>query len=372
VEERSLHDVFVKEIESMNPGNHHLHLTPDFSNVPKKMPKPFKYFNKPFGVRHWFENVLGYPDNHELHDDSVVILLDPDQILLRPFTRDFSHSSEVWRLKHEYHNRPIEERPHFKTKVEHGSPFSQQFGYGVQWFTKVNPKYVFQDMLPTPVSNMTRKEASDYYFAMGPPYVATAKDMYAIVKTWSDIVPKVHDEYPFLLAEMFGYNLAAAHLGLRHTIAHSFAVSDIWSGGEGWPLIDDVPAEDVCHNFPHSQYPHVIHYCQRYYVGKWFIGKYKLRKDFISCEAPLLKVPPADLALKYTYAIMPGDNSRKDLKPKHVKEYVFMVCAMIEALNSAARYYKDQHCEKKNANYDYSYTFFSDMSLPEDNMTIAK
>ena len=32
---------------------------------------------------------------------------------------------------------------------------------------------------------------------------------------------------------MFAYNLAAAHLGLRHTVAHSFAVSDTWAGGEG-------------------------------------------------------------------------------------------------------------------------------------------
>jgi hypothetical protein len=96
VEERSLLDVFVKEIEPMNPGNHHLHLTPHFSNVPKKMQKPFKYFNKPFGVRHWFEKVLGYPDNHELYHNSVVILLDPDRILLRLFTRDFSHSSKLW------------------------------------------------------------------------------------------------------------------------------------------------------------------------------------------------------------------------------------------------------------------------------------
>jgi hypothetical protein len=70
------------------------------------------------------------------------------------------------------------------------------------------------------------------------------------------------------LYRMFGYNLAAAHLGLRHTVAHSFAVSDVYSGGEGWPLIDAIPAEDICHNFPPSEYPHVIHYCQHYQLGK--------------------------------------------------------------------------------------------------------
>ena len=72
----------------------------------------------------------------------------------------------------------------------------------------------------------------------------------------------------FCFHRMFAYNLAAAHLGLRHTVAHSFAVSDVFSGGEGWPLIDAVPAEDVCHNFPRSEYPHVIHYCQKYFLGK--------------------------------------------------------------------------------------------------------
>jgi peptidyl serine alpha-galactosyltransferase len=178
---------------------------------------------------------------------------------------------------------------------------------------------------------------------------------------------------------MFGYNLAAAHLGLRHTITHSFMVSDMWAGMEGWSLVTNVDAKDVCHNFPHSEYPHVIHYCQRYSIGKWFIGKYRLRRDFISCEAPLLKVPPSDVALRYTYSIMPGNNERKDLKEKGVKQQSFMVCAMIDALNAAAKFYKDQHCngqgattitKSKVANYSYSYTFFTDMSLPEDKLAL--
>lgn len=169
----------------------------------------------------------------------------------------------------------------------------------------------------------------------------------------------------FSTNEQFAYNLAAAHLGLRHTIAHSFMVSDVFAGGEGWKLIDDVPAKDICHHFPKSEYPHVIHYCQRYYLGKWFIGKYKLRKDFISCEAPLLLMPPEDLATQgYTSAILP-DGSRKEFsKSTHVLEEAFMICTMIRALNDAAVYYKDHHCDKGIANYDYSYTFNQDMAMP--------
>jgi hypothetical protein len=278
--------------------------------------------------------------------------MDPDQILLRPFTGDFTHEIEHWKNKEDY-----------KLKVEHGAPFSQAYGYGIQWLRKTNSTQVFNGE-PTPVANMTHKEAADYYFAMGPPYIATGKDMYAIVEKWAEIVPRVHNDYPHLLAEMFGYNLAAAHLGLRHTIAKSFMVSDIWAA-EGWGLVESVDNQDICHNFPKSRYPHVIHYCQRYYIGKFFIGKYRLRKDFISCEAPLLMRPPDDVAVKYQAAILP-DGERKELKPNTVKQEAFMTCVMIESFNEAAVYYKDHHCDKETANYAYNYTFNKDMNMPGD------
>ena len=358
-DERDLKSIFQSEIASMAPERFHLHLTPEFANV--KPGTTFKYFNKPFGMRHWMQHALGYPDKHMEHDESIIILMDPDQILLRPFTNDFTNSSEKWRLK----------AGRNKWKVEHGSPFSQQYGYGLQWLRKPNPENVFRGE-NTPILNLTTKDAYDYYTGMGPPYIATAKDMYSIVSKWAEIVPRVHDEYPFLLAEMFGYNLASAHLGLKHTIAHSFMVSDVWAGGEGWKLIHAVESKDVCHNFPQSELPHVIHYCQRYFVGKYFIGKYRLRKDFISCKAPLLNVPPADIAVRYKRAFMPphpngGPLEEKNLtRPNLAKSEAFMVCAMIRALNEAAVYYKDHHCDKATANYEYNYTFHEDMTMPED------
>jgi hypothetical protein len=191
---RDIHSIFDEEIKSMSP-NHHLHLTPEYSLVhldetsKKKGGRGFKYFNKPFGMRHWMQHALGYPHNHAEHDDSIVILLDPDQILLRPFTDDFSNSSEKYRTKDH------------KLKVEHGSPFAQQYGYGLQWKNKVDLNHVF-DGQPTPVSNLTSKEAADYYMAMGPPYIATAKDMWSIVSKWTEIVPRVHEDYPHLLVRL--------------------------------------------------------------------------------------------------------------------------------------------------------------------------
>lgn len=79
---------------------------------------------------------------------------------MRPFTNDFTNSSEMWRLQEGY-----------KLKVEHGSPFSQQYGYGLQWKRKVNLEQVFQGH--SSVADMSDKEAVNYYVGMGPPYVFT-------------------------------------------------------------------------------------------------------------------------------------------------------------------------------------------------------
>ena len=183
---------------------------------------------------------------------------------------------------------------------------------------------------------------------------------------FSTISLNISTLFPLTKNRMFAYNLAVAHLGLRHTIAQSFHVSDPWAGGEGWELIDAVPKDKICKDFPKSELPHVLHYCQRYYLGKWYIGKYRLRKDFISCRAPLLTYPPDDLASKYTSSILPGQNEVKEIRPKQSKEYAFMVCAMIDALNAASKFYKDNHCKDGSANYDYSYTFHSDMRMPNE------
>ena len=95
------------------------------------------------------------------------------------------------------------------------------------------------------------------------------------------------------------------------------------------------------------------------------MSKYKVRKDLMSCEAPLFKVPPEDVALKYTKSTYPNKEVNK-LDPRQRKASAFMVCSMIHALNEAAAYYKDHHCDKATANYNYTFTFFKKMWTDED------
>jgi hypothetical protein len=112
--------------------------------------------------------------------------------------------------------------------------------------------------------------------------------------------------------------------------------------------------------------PHVIHYCHNYMLGKWFIGKYRLRKDFVSCAAPLLKEPPSDLALRYKFSIAP-DGTRKTYKDYQPQELTFMVCHLIRALNDAATHFKDNQCNG-TANYEKTYIFHDNMTLEEDRL----
>ena len=87
----------------------HLHFTPDYSLVSGR--PPFKYYNKPFGVRHWMENAMGYPDNR-VNDDAIFMIVDPDMYLFKPFTNDFT-GMKLWKG---YADNT--------TRVEHGKSFT--------------------------------------------------------------------------------------------------------------------------------------------------------------------------------------------------------------------------------------------------------
>ena len=75
----------------------------------------YKFFNKPFGLRHWMENAE-HMSRHQR--DDIVILIDPDMPLLRPIVGDFSSERETVisprRLKHKLGDH-----------VDHGLPFAQ-------------------------------------------------------------------------------------------------------------------------------------------------------------------------------------------------------------------------------------------------------
>lgn len=173
--------------------------------------------------------------------------------------------------------------------------------------------------------------------------------------------------YSHLLAEMFAYCLAAAHLNLPHQVVWSFMISDVGSPDlEGWALLDKYSKRDVCTpgSIPQKILPHVLHYCHRYTLGKFVIGKHRVPNDFISCESPLFTEPPPDLGEKYDFYIEPDKDKdiRTNINPKHIKDHAFMLCTILPSFNAAAMYYKNHYCQDApfvNTNKVLCVCFFS-------------
>jgi len=331
---------------AMAPGQRYkIHFTPKFTMVMKdgNVVGDYKFFNKPLGLKHWMENGEGMGVNSETgsveDEDAVVILIDPDMVFLRPIGTDYSSEREtIFSRKDET----------WTTKVQHGFPFAQMYGLGVQWQT-FNLESITGDP-DTPAKTVTKADGRSHY-AAGPPYIGTARDMYHIAVKWTEFSPRVHAEYPYLLAEMYAYCIAAAHLKLPHKLIVSGMISNTGSPlAEAWPFVDKIPANEICQiasTANHARYavPNVIHYCQRYMIGKWFFGKRSMKRDFFTCESPLMAEPPQDIATCKFQIKPPGTGTKVDLNEKQAKRNAFVLCGMISLLNDAGLFYKTNHCD---------------------------
>ena len=112
-------EFFQRYIQPLSEG-FQLHLTPDYADLQTVKKKSYKYMNKPYGVRHWMEHALGLQENEPIPDklaESIVMLLDPDMILMRPLVHDFTDEDVIW----------VEDRP-ASMVVKKGFPIAMQDG----------------------------------------------------------------------------------------------------------------------------------------------------------------------------------------------------------------------------------------------------
>jgi hypothetical protein len=346
-EAQAWHDTHIR---SRMSDRYRIHFTPHFSKVKDhetgEYMKDYKFFNKPFGLKHFmeFNELMGFENDNESssgtrrmkHPNDVIILADPDFVLLRQLSDDFSNEREVLVGKRRQ-SIFFAKETHL---VSRGNPYAQTYGLGAQW------RRFDIDAIAGPNSPAKSVDQTEggLYFPAGPPYIVVASDMYAISEKWSEFAPKVYKQYPHLLAEMYAYCIAAAHLNLRHMLVDSLMISASGAPGEGWKFIRDMPANDVCNiasNPDHSVHavPSVIHYCQRYGIDKYFWGKKKMNHNIFTCEHSLLIEPPSDLGSgKYIDVLTKGKNADPKLS-------AFMICALTKATNDAMVYFKSGYCD---------------------------
>lgn len=337
----------------------YLHLTPDFSKQRLFEKGGYKYMNKPFGLRDWLENEMQmHADNRQKGiEDGVVILMDPDMILLRPILHDYTNEDVVW----------VEENPATRV-VKHGFPMAQQDGYLDNKWMHINGTFVTGD----PNLEKPKDKFGPLHWNTGPPYLATVKDMYGISLLWTDYAPRVDHINPGLFAEMQGFIWATYKLNLPHTLIKSLVVSNPTAPHrEGWSYVDNLPDDEVCvPSIKKKRLPVGLHYCKRYALGPdFFFSKYRLKKNILNCEKNLLLPPPKDIHTQYDYFIGPPPEDaqprrkpeKKTFSTKQAKREGFMLCGMIDAVNEAAAYYKTRNCGGKG-NFNKVYTIKNDPS----------
>ena len=101
----------------------------DYSPDKKSGGRPFWYFNKPFGFNEWLN------DASNIIYESVIILIDPDMIILKPFL--FHIKAEAEKVAQELALTTPEKqdgKPRVRDLwVRKGHPVSQKYGIGAKW-----------------------------------------------------------------------------------------------------------------------------------------------------------------------------------------------------------------------------------------------
>lgn len=279
-----------------------VHFTPDFK-TDAKTGRKYDFYNKPYGVLHWLDN-----SNPRVILGTVVALVDPDFIFLRPLTTQISGEPNL------IVSGAVKMEDIFD-KAGKGHPVAQQYGLGAPWVNDNHKKFNRTQICGpnSPCLKVPSEREGGRYYSVGPPYILERDDLHRLTKSWTSLVPRVYEGYPYLLAEMYAYSMAAAHEELPHLRMDHFMVSNIDAGDEGWKWIDSL-GEDVCSPpingiyYPDKPLPTFLHYCQTFRAGELGFWKREVDRGIFSCEANMFVDPPDNLS-SYNYYMKHGNVS---------------------------------------------------------------
>jgi len=315
---------------------YHVHFTPSFSQD-KKTQKAYEFYNKPFGLQHWLENA-----NPPIKSGVLIGLIDPDMIFLRPLTD---------RIRGEENNLFMRgfrlKEDQIQKLIGKGQPAAQLYGLGAPWADSHNRNFNRTHVCGegSPCLKVITRYGEEHY-SVGPPYLVEKDDMVRLTKSWTEMVPKVYEKYPELLAEMYAYSMAAAHVELPHLTMLHYMVSNTDAHDEGWKWVDAL-GSNVCEPpvdgiyYPHVPLPTFAHYCQFFRAGELGFQKRRVGRKMFTCEHPMLIDPPRDLG-NVTYKNRDGEIIK--IGKTYAKRNAFMLCTIHRAINAALVDYKQRMC----------------------------
>lgn len=325
-EQAALETVYAKLDQGRNKFR--LHFTPDFSKD-EASGETYYFYNKPGGLQHWLASPASPPD------DTVIAVIDPDFIFMRPLTAKVKADGIIF-------SGPIQAEDLIE-EVSVGHPAAQYYGIGDKWI-EFNLTYIAGEDSPA----LAVKSMSAWkHYSIGPPYIVAKTDMVRIAQLWHSVVPRVYEGHPHLLAEMYAYSVAAAHLELPHLRLDGYMTSEAEGYGEAWPLVDLLTDESICSedlSLHTTLLPTFLHYCQHYKVGTEFVyWKRDLNENFFSCGGSPLPLPNLEQVREYLDPISGPALSVND-RAYH-KYHTFQYCQVVMKTNKALQKYKSLFCD---------------------------
>jgi len=353
---------FAQLRRSLNP-NYIVHVSPDYSNITNSdahdMFHNYPFFNKVFGLQDWLENAS--PPVTE----SVIVMLDPDQMLLSPFSpngrlrgRSLHHHSDLQQHGVIWGQDSIPTEG-ISDLVKEGVIVSQAYGQGVPW-AGTTGKDVSQEL-----AQIIGKEVKDLgpikldEFSVGMPTAVHILDARKIFKSWADFVVPTHNLIDRKLntwtADMQAWEIAVWHHGVKQLRMNHLMISNIESsGGEAFDFIDDWH-RDTCHDGPWGEdggsprMPYVLHYCQgipkadqmliewenKDYPTDLAFHKKHVPSNLLECKAPMMIEVPENLREL--------DSGKYGLSGP-TKRVAWMACAMMKGFKAMTLATKDKFC----------------------------
>ncbi|GBG26236.1 Peptidyl serine alpha-galactosyltransferase [Hondaea fermentalgiana] len=303
-----------------------LYVTPSFEGA-----RDFPWINKPSSIEYFMTHAR--PELDRL-GETVVAILDPDFVFLRPLSQSETDPQDIIASRGQdtnpARNSPID-------WVRRGRPVAQRYGLEGHWasYGRDSLLKIIGDA-NSPALSYTKSEAARDT-SVGPPLMLHVDDLAVLSKLWAKYMLPVLERGKDILADMWAYSIASAHLGLRHTTLDHYMVSVHGKSGQGYTFVDEY-SDLSCQNplsTPGARLPVFIHMASNYKapdpkVGPWMFHKGHVPADILDCKSPLIIQPPDDL-----WRIT--DNWK-------AKQNAWMLCHIIFNLNRVASLYKAKFC----------------------------
>jgi len=302
-----------------------LFITPSFPGA-----VDFPWINKPNSIRFFMENAR---EELEREGETVIAILDPDFIFLKPLSQSNTDPSQVITSRSQSSISPGGEPIDW---VMPGKPVAQRYGLEGAWVGKFNVTEITGDA-KSPALEYTEQTARKH-FSVGPPLMLHVDDLTPLSKLWAEYMPRVLHRDKDILADMWAYSIASAHLGLRHVQLDNYMISTHGTSGQGYAFVDAYKDLDCLDPRPkHGEtVPEFIHMASNFKApdrkkGPWMFHKGHVPPDILECDSPLIIDAPNDL-----WRITEGIAE---------KQHAWILCHTVHTLNKVALLYKQKFCE---------------------------